>query len=282
MDIELKMADLFINKTIEELSEYIKEEKAGDNLKSVQKINKNKNGKIIFIIHGLDGSIYSYKDLAKLLENDFQIYGIQAKGLDGSCGLAKSIDEMVMDYVEEIKQVQSEGPYIIVGYCMGNILGYEIIRELEAQNKKVERYINIDEFAFLSHIIIWISKAQRIWDNLPKLNKLEKTFEEAAIAVNRTVFEGQMELVGDKDKVKEHMKNVINTTYRPKGMIKAQTYIIKAKETEHPRLNEKDWRKIVKNDVKMVEIPGTHESIILHPHVEQLAEEIKNALKEWK
>jgi tyrocidine synthetase III len=282
MDIELKMADLFINKTIEELSEYIKEEKAGDNLKSVQKINKNKNGKIIFIIHGLDGSIYSYKDLAKLLENDFQIYGIQAKGLDGSCGLAKSIDEMVMDYVEEIKQVQSEGPYIIVGYCMGNILGYEIIRELEAQNKKVERYINIDEFAFLSHIIIWISKAQRIWDNLPKLNKLEKTFEEAAIAVNRTVFEGQMELVGDKDKVKEYMKNVINTTYRPKGMIKAQTYIIKAKETEHPRLNEKDWRKIVKNDVKMVEIPGTHESIILHPHVEQLAEEIKNALKEWK
>ncbi|HYF82321.1 MAG TPA: amino acid adenylation domain-containing protein [Clostridia bacterium] len=280
MDIELRMADLFINKTIEELSEYIKEEKAGDNLKSVQKINKNKNGKIIFILHGLNGSIYSYKDLAKLLENDFQIYGIQAKGLDGSCSLAKSIDEMVMDYVEEIKQVQSEDPYIIVGYCMGNILGYEIIRELEAQNKKVERYINIDEFAFLSHSIIWISKAQRIWDSLSKHNKLEKTLEDVAIAADKTVLEGQRELVGDKDKITKYMKNVINTTYRPKGMIKAQTYIIKAKETEHPKLNEKDWRKIVKNDVKMVEISGTHESILLHPHVEQLAEEIKNALKD--
>lgn len=278
MDIELKMADLFVNKTIEELSEYIKEEKSGDKLSCVQKLNKNKNGRIIFIIHGLNGSIYGYKDLAKLLENDFQVYGIQAKGLDGSCRMAKSIDEMVLDYVEEIKQVQAEGPYIIVGYCMGNMLGYEVIRELEAQNKKVGRYINIDEFAFLSRSMLWISKAQRILDGFHKPRNFEKAFEDAAIAVEKAVFEEQEELAGDKEKITKYMKNVINTTYRPKGMIKAKTYIIKARETEHPRLNEKYWRKMVRNDVKLVEIPGTHESMVLPPHVKQLAEEIRNAL----
>jgi amino acid adenylation domain-containing protein len=282
--IELKMADLFVNKTIEELSEYINEKELKNKLKSVQKLNKSKSGENVFILHPIHGSIYGYKDLAKLLEGDCQVYGIQLKGLDGSCSLAQTIDEMVEDYIKEIKQVQSEGPYIIVGYCIGNFIAYEITRVLEEQKEKIGKYISIDGAAFIPDIILWVLKAKEKLFSSPGIYKKSKYMDESAIAKEETKPEASCDMqkgeVRDRETIEAHLKKVIKETYRIRGIIKTPTFIIKAEETESPRLNEKYWNKMVKSDVEFVEIPGNHESILAHPWVERLADEIKKILKD--
>lgn len=47
-------------------------------------------------------------------------------------------------YIEGIKEIQLEGPYIIFGYCAGGTIAYEIVRQLLKNGDKVEKLVLFD------------------------------------------------------------------------------------------------------------------------------------------
>ena len=44
---------------------------------------------------------------------------------------------MAADYVKEIRTFQPDGPYLLVGECVGGVVAYEVARQLEAQGQTV-------------------------------------------------------------------------------------------------------------------------------------------------
>jgi thioesterase domain-containing protein len=84
----------------------------------------------LFCMHGAGGTILMYRDLSRHLGDDQPFYGLQSRGLDGSCPPLTNIEEMAASYVKEIRRVQPHGPYFIAGYCMGGTVAFEVAQQL--------------------------------------------------------------------------------------------------------------------------------------------------------
>ncbi len=101
-------------------------------------------GRPIFGFHPVGGGAFGYKGLARALEGNRPVYGIQARGLEDGEVLASSIDEMARDYLQAIRSVQPKGPYSFIGHSFGGMMAFEITRRLEAEGETVDRLIMLD------------------------------------------------------------------------------------------------------------------------------------------
>jgi thioesterase domain-containing protein len=82
------------------------------------------------MVHVLNGELLKYRDLLKRLEIDNPVYGLQAVGLDGRVAPHSTVEDMAKAYVDELRTVQPEGPYMLGGLCFAGVLAYEISRQL--------------------------------------------------------------------------------------------------------------------------------------------------------
>jgi thioesterase domain-containing protein len=88
-------------------------------------------------MHGAGGTVLMYRDLSWHLGDNQPFYGLQSQGLDGSCQPLTKVEEMAALYVEEIRRVQSHGPYFLGGYCMGGTVAFEVAQQLRAEGESV-------------------------------------------------------------------------------------------------------------------------------------------------
>ena len=134
---KLPLATLFRASTIKELAELLRIDGWSPSWSSLVPIQPTGSKPPFFCIHGAEGNVLLYKDLARHLGDDQPFYGLQAKGLDGEESFLTSLDEMATEYIREIKTVQSEGPYFVGGYCLGGTLAYEVAQQLRNQGDEV-------------------------------------------------------------------------------------------------------------------------------------------------
>ena len=91
----------------------------------------------LFAIPGHNGDVFCYVALARHLDADQPLLGLQPPGLDGSEPL-RSIETLARFHVEHIRQYRPEGPYLIAGYCAGGTIAFEVARQLTEQGQGVE------------------------------------------------------------------------------------------------------------------------------------------------
>ncbi|WP_338861828.1 non-ribosomal peptide synthase/polyketide synthase (plasmid) [Mycetohabitans rhizoxinica] len=91
----------------------------------------------LFCIHPGFGLSWSYMGLSSYLHPDQPLYGLQARGLDGTSPLASTLDEMVSDYLEHMRRVQPKGPYCLLGWSFGGNVAHSMAVRLEHQGEKV-------------------------------------------------------------------------------------------------------------------------------------------------
>ncbi|VUC32739.1 unnamed protein product [Clonostachys rosea] len=90
----------------------------------------------IFCIHAGDGVVTHFLPLLDYLP-DRPFYAFQAKGRSPGEGLFGSMDEMVTCYHTALRKKQPNGPYILLGYCFGGVVAFELAKQLEADGHKV-------------------------------------------------------------------------------------------------------------------------------------------------
>ncbi len=164
----ITLSNLLLSPTIRELAAGSREVGKFDKLECIVQLNKGDKEKNIFIIHPRHGMVYQYKDLGKLLEKDFNLYGVQARGLMKKSKLPKNFYIAASDYIKQIREVQKEGPYIIAAFCIGDMIGYNMVKGLEDKQYKVEKFIMLDEFAFVQKVVLKYYRQQQIFAVLLK------------------------------------------------------------------------------------------------------------------
>jgi amino acid adenylation domain-containing protein len=98
----------------------------------------------LFCIHPAGGLSWCYMPLARYVAEEFRVYGLQDRGLDAESELPASLREMAADYVEQIRTVQPDGPYYLLGASFGGIAAHEIAVQLQAQGGEVAALIVLD------------------------------------------------------------------------------------------------------------------------------------------
>lgn len=83
----------------------------------------------LFVIPGHGGDVFCFIELARHINADQPMLGVQPPGLEGSEPL-RSIPELASYAVRQIRQVQPTGPYLLAGYCAGGTVAFEIANQL--------------------------------------------------------------------------------------------------------------------------------------------------------
>ena len=100
----------------------------------------------LFCIPGQTGSVLMFRTLAQSMGPDQPVYGLQPQGLDGKQPPLTRIEDMAANFVTQIQVVQPEGPYILIGYCMGGTIALEIAQQLRRQGKAAGLVAMLDTY----------------------------------------------------------------------------------------------------------------------------------------
>src|ERR1700733_1888084 len=84
----------------------------------------------VFITHGIGGSMLDFFQMARHVPTPHPIYGLQAKGLDGMGEPLRSVEDMAEFNLDAIRQVQTRGPFYLVGYSLGGLVMLEMAQRL--------------------------------------------------------------------------------------------------------------------------------------------------------
>jgi phthiocerol/phenolphthiocerol synthesis type-I polyketide synthase E len=135
--IKLPLATLYEAPTIEELAKILRGETVASGWSPLVAIQVSGSRPPFFCMHGAGGTVLMYRDLSRRLGDDQPFYGLQAQGLDGASSPLTTVEEMAALYVEEIRRVQSHGPYFLGGYCLGGTVAFEVAQQLRAEGETV-------------------------------------------------------------------------------------------------------------------------------------------------
>ncbi|MDO9119950.1 MAG: amino acid adenylation domain-containing protein [Nitrospira sp.] len=138
---QLPLATLFQAPTIAELASVLTKASWVPPWQSLVAIQPSGTGVPLFMVPGVGGNVLVFAKLARLLGTDQPLYGLQARGLDGKETPFISVSEMAAHYVQEVRRMHPDGPYLIGGVCTGGLIGYEMARQLTALGCQVTLFM---------------------------------------------------------------------------------------------------------------------------------------------
>ncbi len=140
----LPPSTLFKNPTIAQIAKLIRDGASSQKASTLVALRSNGDRPPLFCIHGGGGHVFFYQGLCKHLPEDQPVYSIQPPGIDGIQTKLKSVEAMATRYIQDIKQVQTKGPYYLLGTCFSNSVALEMAKQLEEQGEEIARLFIID------------------------------------------------------------------------------------------------------------------------------------------
>ncbi|KAK3805040.1 MAG: syringopeptin synthetase b [Benniella sp.] len=139
MGYRISLGTLFMAPTIAELVPHMltagnTQEDAFDVLLPIQPRGTRRP---LFCVHHGVGISWSYIGLSRHLHPDQPIYGLQARGFFEDGQFANAVEDMAVDYIEQIRRIQPHGPYCLLGYSFGGVVVHTMVAQLENQGERV-------------------------------------------------------------------------------------------------------------------------------------------------
>ncbi|WP_347901175.1 non-ribosomal peptide synthase/polyketide synthase [Pseudomonas purpurea] len=134
--VTLSLRDLMSRPSIGELVQTADEEA---NLNPLLLLNTPVNTQPgLFCIHGGFGTVFDYQPLARRLDGQRSVFGLQSRMLLSAQWQDDDFESIAIDYAQYIRQQQPQGPYQLLGWSLGGPLAMLVAHELEKQGQPVE------------------------------------------------------------------------------------------------------------------------------------------------
>ncbi len=249
-----------------------------------------------FIVAGMFGNVLNLRSLAQRLSAQRPVYGLQARGLYGEDAPHASFAEAAASCIAEMRQVQPEGPWLVGGFSGGGLTALEIALQLEAAGHEIGQLVLLDTPIPMRPAL---SRRDRLLIRLGEMREQKGAFIGDYIRKRR---EWQRELrrraqgpaqVGAQsfhnDAVHAAFLSALPgfrmrqwdgpvTLYRPRldrrWKVSGDRWVSTAREYVTA---DNDWGPWLPN-LKVSEVPGDHDSMVLEPSVRILAARIAREL----
>ncbi|MCR8995236.1 non-ribosomal peptide synthetase [Brevibacillus laterosporus] len=289
--LSLPLSDLFKAPTIAGLCDHLqKRESVLD--KNVILLKKG-SSKVppLFLIHGQGGGVITFSHLARELECDCSVYGIQAVGYEGEADALSTVEEMAAHYIASIRRIAPTMPIQLVGWSFGGLVAYEMTKQLEQQGEQVELLAMIDCLPLLDTELISIDQSYKELDAVILYALLNGINQEdlAAVAEEekmRFCWEEacKQKLFPDEEyrpellsKLRIHATNGLAIhKYRISGQIDTDLHLFLASDESirHQVTTSKEvtrWKPFTTGQIKSAYFSGDHYTMLEMPRVQQMA-----------
>jgi thioesterase domain-containing protein len=130
--IKLRLRRIFETPTVAGLASAIEGDAAAAVEESLLLLKPGGPGPALFLVHDGLGDTTLYMKLVSRLPETVKVYGIEPHG-DRYCPILHTrIPEMASHYVQQMRRVQADGPYLLGSMCAGGMIAFEMALQLEA------------------------------------------------------------------------------------------------------------------------------------------------------
>ena len=277
------------NPTIEGMARVIEEQKqarsedlSGSPASCLIPIQTEGSTPPLFLLHGIGGTGFSFLELIRHLDPHQRIYGFESATSDSTSAML-SMEDLATRYIKEIQHVQPEGPYCLLGYSFGGLLGFEIAQQLHAMGQLIGFLGIVDTpapirtakktaLALVSKLDRFVRARDRlgyIRDGWSKLTMVSP--QRRALVYARTVAAGQ-----SLPHLPDHASAVnwfAAMRYRP-SRYPGCVHLFRAMSQEEEFDRTLGWEPFAGAGVEVHEVAGTHNSIMQKPNVQSLADQL--------
>ncbi|MEU3422355.1 amino acid adenylation domain-containing protein [Streptomyces murinus] len=231
----------------------------------------------LFFIHPGGGISWSYSALIKQLDPRYPLYGIQARSLARPEPRPGSIEEMAVDYADQIQRVQPHGPYHLAGWSFGGLCAHALAAEFRRRGEPVALVAVLDvipEWQGLTHAdvpapddrVMLLYHVGLVDDGTHRQDDEEMTFARAREILRR---QGSALASLDEDRLTAITEISANNThltidYRPDA-IDGDLLLIACSEQQDPPVDAAAWQPYVRGTVEAHVVPGEHGTMLTRP-----------------
>ena len=291
---QLPIRTLFQAQTIAELAELLEREDWIPAWSSLVPLKPNGTKPPLFLIHGWGGEVFAFLELARKMNPDRPVYGIQATDLDTRGTPYISVEEMATYYANEIRSFQAEGPYHLCGHSLGGWIAYAVAQELKKQGCCVGFLGLLDTRATANvHFLIHAAMIapNLIWRTFFHLRRFAKTpASERTAYISGRINAFYNHLARPQNKTQkgathEHPANEKNSSdrfYLAHAQYKPPRYsgdidVFIANET--PWVLKSFWIFMSARHCRFHKVPGTHRSMLSTENAAETARILDAALQ---
>ncbi|WP_370227186.1 SDR family NAD(P)-dependent oxidoreductase [Cognatishimia sp.] len=252
-----------------------------------------------FLVAGMYGNVLNLRHLGHLIGSDRPFYGLQARGLFGDVAPHDSITRAARDYIDEMREVQPHGPYMLGGFSGGGITAYEIAHQLKAMGEEVSLVVMLDtplpqrrplsredrikiqlqelKSGGVGYLYRW-AKNRIAWEIQKRRPHGETHADEGEAQFHNAEIEAAFLRAVSTYQVRPWSGRV--ALYRPPMVGKWQVAEDRLVDKDRAYvLADNDWGQFVA-DLSVLEVPGDHDSMVLEPNVRVLASHIRKAIED--
>jgi acyl transferase domain-containing protein/thioesterase domain-containing protein/acyl carrier protein len=256
------------------------------------------SGTPFFCVAGMFGNILNLRHLAHLLSSARPVYGVQARGLLGDSRPHETFEEAARDIIGELRVVQPRGPYLLGGFSGGGITAYEVARQLRAQGETVGLLVLLDTPMPHQDKLSAIDRVQMLAQDLRRfgaghvLERIERriAWEASRVGTTRPTAMARAHL--DEFRDVEIGRAFVSALQRyrvkpfsgPVALFRPPLpvcYVLRGgrrlNKDRELCLEDNGWGAHVA-DLRVFEVPGDHDSMVLEPNVRVLAARIRECL----
>ncbi|MFN8459769.1 MAG: thioesterase domain-containing protein, partial [Anaerolineae bacterium] len=250
-----------------------------------------------FCVHPVGGNVLSYVHVAWHLGSEQPFYGLQHPGLYSEEKLFSQVEVMAAHYIEAIRTLQPEGPYLLGGWSLGAVIAFEMARQFRTHGHEVALLALLDPprpsaptggqangtamlVNFGQDFGLTLDASTISSDHFQQLKPDQQLGYILAQAKSANLVAADVDL----DQLRRHLQ-VFMANQQARSSFTPQTYpgrVILLQAAERPNSEEEPtlgWDKFATGGVEIYTVPGDHYTLLKEPHVQVLARYLKTCLE---
>jgi amino acid adenylation domain-containing protein len=293
---------LFQAPTVEKLADIVRKGGWKAQWNSLVPIQPRGSKPTFFCVHGGGGNVLIYRELARQLGEDYPFYGLQARGLEGGTDYLTTTEAMAESYLKEMRELQSEGPYFLGGFCMGGQVAFEMAQRLVRDGQQVNLLFVIDthnfngvppQFSLLDKVENLGEKIKFHSSNVSKLGlkgQIAYLSEKSKIAVRREIERLRIKIVhlfklnphrdvtGPAQQFIEDINDRAFLAYKPAVYPGKMTLCKPRRNYSFLRDPDNGWGTVAAGGLEIIELPSDPGGIFIEPYVQTLADRLREQM----
>ena len=245
-------------------------------------------GSPLFLAPGGMGGVLYLRDLVRALGTERPVYGLESLPPTFFSEGMSVIPPLARTYLQEIRGLQPEGPYLFLGHSTGGLLVFEMACQLLQAGEQVGWLGLLDTYYPGERPrASFGERAQIHWQNILGMNRAEELASYIQRGTRRLMARSLRNpamfrlaarlglLPPDRDTLTQMAEN----TFHP-AFFEGDLTIFRV--TDRPWYERTDYLAAWKNAARQVisiNVPGSHATLLYPPHVRELARQVRTALE---
>jgi amino acid adenylation domain-containing protein len=297
---ELPLVTLFQAPTIEQLANILSQTDWSPPCPSMVVIQPGGPRPPLFCIHVLGRGLKFYRPLVGYLDRSQPIYGLSTQLMNEDQAPPNRVEDLAAYYIKEMKTIQPQGPYFLIGISFGGLVAYEIAQQLQVQGETIALLGLLDTYnSKMANSQLTEGRSQKHLPLSRLINLLQLGQANVVLSKVGMNLQGKIERLNDRIKqircqfyqtigrpLPEQLQDFVyqqanidaSNRYTPEVYLDQVTFFKVTVNLGSGISPEASWRELAQGGLEVHTVPGDHLGMLKEPNVSILGEKLKACL----